>query len=73
MISKTLTKLERHDNGDGGDIKVTFRLPKELVKQLKFCALYRDVTVTSIVLRACEDYLSKDKTCKEKFNHYNNG
>jgi len=41
-------------------------MPRELLKDLKRYALENDTNVTVVVLRACKEFLVKDKMFKEK-------
>jgi hypothetical protein len=51
--------------------KTTWRMPKELLKDLKRYALENDTNVTVVVLRACREFLAKDKMFKDKYSHHN--
>jgi hypothetical protein len=50
------------------ETKTTWRMPRELLKDLKRYALENDTNVTSVVLRACREFLAKDKMFKDKYN-----
>jgi hypothetical protein len=39
-------------------VKTTWLLPKDLVKQLKQYALDNDITLTAVVIDACNEFLS---------------
>jgi hypothetical protein len=54
---------------DGGT-KTTWRMPRELLKDLKRYALENDTNVTAVVLRACREFLAKDKMFKEKYRSH---
>jgi hypothetical protein len=49
------------------ETKTTWRMPRELLKDLKRYALENDTNVTAVVLRACREFLAKDKMFKEKY------
>jgi hypothetical protein len=49
------------------ETKTTWRMPRELLKDLKRYALENDTTVTAVVLRACKEFLAKDKMFREKY------
>jgi hypothetical protein len=42
-------------------------MPRELLKDLKRYALENDTNVTAVVLRACKEFLAKDKMFREKY------
>jgi hypothetical protein len=42
-------------------------MPRELLKDLKRYALENDTNVTAVVLRACREFLAKDKMFKDKY------
>jgi hypothetical protein len=48
------------------ETKSTWRMPRELLKDFKRYALENDTNVTVVVLRACKEFLVKDKMFKEK-------
>jgi hypothetical protein len=50
------------------ETKTTWRMPRELLKDLKRYALENDTNVTAVVLRACREFLAKDKMFKDKYN-----
>lgn len=52
---------------DGNEVKATFRLPKLLTKQLKVYAGMHEMSVTAVVIKACEEFMDRDKVFKEKF------
>lgn len=52
------------------ETKTTWRMPRELLKDLKHYALENDTNVTSVVLRACREFLAKDKMFKEKYRSH---
>lgn len=52
------------------ETKTTWRMPRELLKDLKRYALENDTNVTAVVLRACKEFLAKDKMFKEKYSPY---
>jgi hypothetical protein len=45
-------------------------MPRELLKDLKRYALENDTNVTAVVLRACREFLAKDKMFKEKYRSH---
>jgi hypothetical protein len=47
--------------------KTTWRMPRELLKDLKRYAVEYDTNVTAVVTRACREFLAKDKMFKEKY------
>jgi hypothetical protein len=49
------------------DVKATFRLPKLLTKQLKVYAGMHGMSVTAVVIKACEEFMDRDKVFKERF------
>jgi hypothetical protein len=49
------------------ETKTTWRMPRELLKDLKRYALENDTNVTAVVLRACKEFLARDKMFKEKY------
>jgi hypothetical protein len=49
------------------DTKTTWRMPRELLKDLKRYAVENDTNVTAVVLRACKEFLARDKMFKEKY------
>lgn len=51
---------------DGGT-KTTWRMPRELLKDLKRYALENDTNVTAVVLRACREFLARDKMFRDKY------
>ena len=53
-----------------GETKTTWRMPRELLKDLKRYALENDTNVTAVVLRACREFLAKDKMFKEKYRSH---
>jgi hypothetical protein len=55
--------VELEENG----VKVTFRLPKKLMRQLKVYAGMHGMTVTSVVIKACDEFMDRDKVFKERF------
>jgi hypothetical protein len=52
------------------EAKTTWRMPRELLKDLKRYALENDTNVTAVVLRACREFLAKDKMFKEKYRSH---
>ena len=46
------------------ETKTTWRMPRELLKDLKRYALENDTNVTAVVLRACREFLARDKMFK---------
>lgn len=42
-------------------------MPRELLKDLKRYALENDTNVTAVVLRACREFLARDKMFREKY------
>lgn len=52
---------------EGEDVKVTMKLPKLLTKQLKVYAGIKSITMTSVVIQACEEFLERDRFFREKF------
>jgi hypothetical protein len=53
------------------ETKTTWRMPRELLKDLKRYALENDTNVTTVVLRACREFLAKDKMFKDKYSSHN--
>ena len=49
------------------DTKTTWRMPRELLKDLKRYAVENDTNVTAVVMRACKEFLARDKMFKEKY------
>jgi hypothetical protein len=49
------------------DTKTTWRMPRELLKDLKRYAVENDTNVTAIVVKACKEYLARDKMFREKY------
>jgi hypothetical protein len=49
------------------ETKTTWRMPRELLKDLKRYALENDTNVTAVVLRACREFLARDKMFKDKY------
>jgi hypothetical protein len=49
------------------ETKTTWRMPRGLLKDLKRYALENDTNVTAVVLRACREFLAKDKMFKDKY------
>jgi hypothetical protein len=54
------------------ETKTTWRMPRELLKDLKRYALENDTNVTAVVLRACREFLAKDKMFKDKYKSHLN-
>lgn len=52
------------------DTKTTWRMPRELLKDMKRYALENDTNVTAVVLRACREFLARDKMFKEKYQSH---
>ena len=52
------------------ETKTTWRMPRELLKDLKCYALENDTNVTAVVLRACRGFLAKDKMFKDKYRSH---
>jgi hypothetical protein len=50
-----------------GERKTTWRMPKELLKDLKRYAVENDTNVTAIVIRATKEFLARDKMFKDKY------
>ena len=50
-----------------GKTKTTWRMPRDLLKDLKRYALENDTNVTAVVLGACREFLARDKMFKEKY------
>lgn len=50
-----------------GETKTTWRMPKELLKDLKRYAVENDTNVTAVVIRATSEFLAKDKMFKDKY------
>ena len=42
-------------------------MPRELLKDLKRYAVEYDTNVTAIVVRACKEFLARDKMFKDKY------
>jgi hypothetical protein len=53
-----------------GDTKTTWRMPRELLKDLKRYALENDTNVTAVVWRACREFLARDMMFKDKYQSY---
>lgn len=49
------------------DTKTTWRMPRELLKDLKRYAVENDTNVTAVVVKACKEYLARDKMFKDKY------
>jgi hypothetical protein len=49
------------------ETKTTWRMPRELLKDLKRYALENDTNVTAVVLRACREFLARDRMFREKY------
>ena len=49
------------------ETKTTWRMPRELLKDLKRYALENDTNVTAVVLRACKEFLARDKMFRDKY------
>jgi hypothetical protein len=49
------------------ETKTTWRMPRELLKDLKRYALENDTNVTAVVLKACREFLAKDKMFRDKY------
>ena len=52
------------------ETKTTWRMPRELLKDLKRYALENDTNVTAVVLRACKEFLARDKMFKDKYKSH---
>jgi hypothetical protein len=52
------------------EAKTTWRMPRELLKDLKRYALENDTNVTEVVLKACREFLAKDKMFKDKYRSH---
>jgi hypothetical protein len=63
-MSKTLVTTEE-------GTKTTWRMPRELLKDLKRYAVENDTNVTAVVTRACREFLAKDKMFKDKYRPHN--
>jgi hypothetical protein len=59
-MSKTLVITDE-------ETKTTWRMPRELLKDLRRYALENDTNVTVVVLRACREFLAKDKMFSDKY------
>lgn len=53
------------------ETKTTWRMPRELLKDLKWYALENDTNVTAVVLRACREFLAKDRMFKGECGPHN--
>lgn len=55
--------LEEGDEGKEmvDEIKTSWRIPKELVKKFKHLATDRETNVTTLVIQAMNEYLSREK------------
>lgn len=60
-------ELMKGEDQEGDGVKVTFKLPKLLTKQLKVYAGVKDTTVTAVVIQACQKLMDEDRFFKEKF------
>ena len=49
------------------EIKTTWRMPRGLLKDLKRYAVEYDTNVTTTVVKACKEYLARDKMFKDKY------
>jgi hypothetical protein len=49
------------------ETKTTWRMPRELLKDLKRYAVEYDTNVTAIVVKACKEFLARDKMFREKY------
>ena len=52
------------------ETKTTWRMPRELLKDLKRYALENDTNVTAVVLKACKEFLAKDEMFKDKYKSH---
>ena len=52
------------------ETKTTWRMPRELLKDLKRYALENDTNVTAVVLRACREFLARDRMFKDKYRSH---
>jgi hypothetical protein len=59
-MSKTLVITDE-------ETKTTWRMPRELLKDLKRYAVEYDTNVTAVVVKACKEYLARDKMFREKY------
>jgi len=50
-----------------GETKTTWRMPKELLKDLKRYAVENDTNVTAVVIRATREFLARDKMFRDKY------
>lgn len=50
-----------------GETKTTWRMPKELLKDLKRYAVENDTNVTAVIVRATTEFLARDKMFKDKY------
>jgi hypothetical protein len=61
-VYKDILIMSRHQSiNESIKVKTTWLLPKNLVKQLKQYALDNDSTVTSIIIEACTEFLTRKK------------
>jgi hypothetical protein len=49
------------------ETKTTWRMQRELLKDLKRYAVENDTNVTAVVVRACKEFLARDKMFKDKY------
>lgn len=52
------------------ETKTTWRMPRDLLKDLKRYALENDTNVTAVVWRACREFLARDKMFEDKYQSY---
>jgi hypothetical protein len=52
------------------ETKTTWRMPRDLHKDLKRYALENDTNVTAVVWRACREFLARDKMFKDRYQSY---
>lgn len=52
------------------ETKTTWRMPRDLLKDLKRYALENDTNVTAVVWRACREFLARDKMFKDRYQSY---
>lgn len=53
QISQTTLKVQK------GEVKVTFRVPEDIIKELKYKAIDENVSVNSLAIKALRGFLRK--------------
>lgn len=63
MVS-TMARLLDKDKSDSDEVKTTVRLTKGLLKQLKFIAMQKDITLAELMIKAFTDLVNKEMSKK---------